>query len=68
MDKTPHLILGILWQLVRHIFGAKIKNRISGGKLPRKLAKTLSKEISKDLELEKQMSSAEEVKKRLSEL
>ena len=47
LDKTPDLILGILWQLVRHIQGNKIRKRIAGGKLPRKLTKELSVEYDR---------------------
>lgn len=48
LDKTPHLILGILWQLVRHIQGDEVKQRIRSGPMPAKLQKKLSSSFLDD--------------------
>ena len=42
LDKTPHLILGVLWQLIRYLQALKVQNRFSSGQVPRKLQKELS--------------------------
>ena len=43
MDKTPHLILGILWQLVRSVQAKKINQRF---KSSRNLLKTMTVEMN----------------------
>ena len=43
LDKTPHLILGILWQLVRSVQAKKINQRF---KSSRNLLKTMTVELN----------------------
>ena len=34
LDKTPHLVLGVLWQLIKYLQAIKVSNRLATGQVP----------------------------------